>query len=50
MTHDFTVNGKFADQLIPTLLNWMKAQLRSRSKVTLARLPSTCQVRHLGLF
>ena len=25
MTRDFTVNGKFADQLIPTLLNRMKA-------------------------
>ena len=24
MTHGFTVNGKFYDDLVPTILNWMK--------------------------
>jgi alpha-beta hydrolase superfamily lysophospholipase len=27
MAHDFTVNGKFKDDLIPTILSWMKAIL-----------------------
>src|SRR5258708_16652792 len=27
MTHGFTVNGKFYDDLIPTILNWMREQL-----------------------
>ena len=27
MTHGFTVNGKFCDQLVPMVLNWMKEQL-----------------------
>jgi pimeloyl-ACP methyl ester carboxylesterase len=27
MAHDFTVNGKFNDDLIPTILAWMKAAL-----------------------
>jgi len=27
MTHGFTVNGKFYEQLIPTILTWMKEQL-----------------------
>lgn len=27
MTHGFTVNGKFYEELIPTMLNWMKEQL-----------------------
>jgi pimeloyl-ACP methyl ester carboxylesterase len=27
MTHGFTVNGKFYDDLIPTILRWMKEQL-----------------------
>lgn len=27
MAHDFTVHGKFYDQLIPTILNWIKEQL-----------------------
>jgi len=30
MTHAFTVNGKFYDELIPTILNWMKEQLAAR--------------------
>jgi len=30
MTHDFTVNGKFYDELIPTILTWMKEQLAAR--------------------
>jgi pimeloyl-ACP methyl ester carboxylesterase len=30
MTHGFTVNGKFYDELIPTILNWMKEQLTAR--------------------
>jgi pimeloyl-ACP methyl ester carboxylesterase len=29
MTHGFTVNGKFYDPLIPTILSWMKKQLSS---------------------
>jgi hypothetical protein len=28
MTHGFTVNGKFYDDLVPTILNWMKEQLK----------------------
>ena len=27
LTHDLTINGKFDDDLIPAVLNWMKAQL-----------------------
>jgi hypothetical protein len=27
MTHGFTVNGKFYEGLIPTILTWMKEQL-----------------------
>jgi hypothetical protein len=27
MTHGFTVEGKFYDDLVPTILNWMKKQL-----------------------
>jgi alpha-beta hydrolase superfamily lysophospholipase len=27
MAHDFTVKGKFYDDLVPTILNWMQAQL-----------------------
>lgn len=27
MAHDFTVNGKFYDRLIPTILNWATEQL-----------------------
>ena len=27
MTHGFTVNGKFYEELIPTILNWMREQL-----------------------
>ena len=27
MTHGFTVNGKFHEELIPTILTWMKEQL-----------------------
>jgi pimeloyl-ACP methyl ester carboxylesterase len=27
MTHGFTVNGKFYEELIPTILTWMKEQL-----------------------
>jgi pimeloyl-ACP methyl ester carboxylesterase len=30
MTHDFTVNGKFRDDLIPTILGWMKEQLANK--------------------
>jgi pimeloyl-ACP methyl ester carboxylesterase len=30
MTHDFTVNGKFYDELIPTILTWMRQQLTAR--------------------
>ena len=26
MAHDFTVQGKFYDQTVLTILNWMKAQ------------------------
>jgi hypothetical protein len=29
MTHGFTVNGKFYEELIPTILTWMKEQLRT---------------------
>jgi pimeloyl-ACP methyl ester carboxylesterase len=28
MTHGFTVNGKFYDDLVPTMLTWMKEQLK----------------------
>lgn len=28
MTHGFTVNGKFYDDLVPTILTWMKDQLK----------------------
>ncbi len=28
MTHGFTINGKFYEELIPTILTWMKEQLR----------------------
>jgi hypothetical protein len=27
MTHGFTVNGKFSEELIPTILIWMREQL-----------------------
>jgi hypothetical protein len=27
MTHGFTVNGKFCEELIPAILTWMKEQL-----------------------
>jgi len=27
MTHDMSINGKFYDPLIPTVLDWMKEQL-----------------------
>jgi pimeloyl-ACP methyl ester carboxylesterase len=27
MAHDFTINGKFYEELIPAILNWMKEQL-----------------------
>jgi hypothetical protein len=27
MTHGFTVNGKFYEELIPTILIWMREQL-----------------------
>ncbi len=30
MTHGFTVNDKFYDDLIPTILNWMKEQLAEK--------------------
>jgi hypothetical protein len=30
MAHDFTVHGKFYDQLTPTILNWIKEQLAPR--------------------
>lgn len=30
MAHDFTVHGKFYDQLIPTILDWIKEQLASK--------------------
>jgi pimeloyl-ACP methyl ester carboxylesterase len=30
MSHDFTVHGKFYNQLVPTILNWMKEQLASK--------------------
>jgi alpha-beta hydrolase superfamily lysophospholipase len=30
MTHGFTVNDKFRDDLIPTILDWMKEQLASK--------------------
>jgi pimeloyl-ACP methyl ester carboxylesterase len=30
MTHGFTVNNKFYDELIPTILNWMKEQLAAK--------------------
>lgn len=30
MAHDFTVHGKFYEQLVPTILNWMKEQLASK--------------------
>jgi pimeloyl-ACP methyl ester carboxylesterase len=30
MAHDFTVRNKFSDQIIPTILNWMKEQLRAK--------------------
>jgi pimeloyl-ACP methyl ester carboxylesterase len=29
MTHGFTINGKFHDELIPTILSWMKEQLET---------------------
>ena len=29
MTHGFTVNGKFYEELIPTIVKWMKEQLRT---------------------
>jgi alpha-beta hydrolase superfamily lysophospholipase len=29
MTHGFTVNGKFYEELIPTILNWMREQLET---------------------
>jgi len=31
MTHGFSVNKKFHDVLIPTVLNWMKEQLESKN-------------------
>jgi len=31
MTHDFTVNMKFHDELVPLILNWMKEALNPRS-------------------
>jgi len=31
MTHGFTINRKFDDDLIPTILNWMKEQLATSS-------------------
>ena len=30
MTHGFTVGGKFYDELVPTVLNWMKEQLATK--------------------
>jgi pimeloyl-ACP methyl ester carboxylesterase len=30
MTHGFTVDGKFHDELIPTVLNWMERQLAAK--------------------
>jgi pimeloyl-ACP methyl ester carboxylesterase len=30
MTHGFTVNGKFYDPLVPTVLDWMKEQLAAK--------------------
>jgi hypothetical protein len=30
MTHAFTVDGKFYDELIPTILTWMRQQLPAR--------------------
>jgi hypothetical protein len=30
MAHDFTVHGKFYEQLVPTILNWMKEQLAAK--------------------
>jgi pimeloyl-ACP methyl ester carboxylesterase len=30
LTHDMTVNGKFYDPLIPTVLDWMKEQLAAK--------------------
>ena len=27
MAHDFTINGKFYEELIPAIVNWMKEQL-----------------------
>jgi pimeloyl-ACP methyl ester carboxylesterase len=29
MAHDFTINGKFYDELVPTILKWMKEQLET---------------------
>jgi len=34
MTHAFTVNGKFYDEVIPTVLNWMKEQLATTSSAS----------------
>src|SRR5262249_48111206 len=28
--HDFTVQGKFYDQLVPTILNWIEEQLAAK--------------------
>lgn len=30
MTHGFTVNGKFDDEIVPTILNWINRQLASK--------------------
>ena len=27
MAHDLTINGKFYEELIPAIVNWMKEQL-----------------------
>jgi alpha-beta hydrolase superfamily lysophospholipase len=27
MTHGFTIDGKFYDEVVPTMLKWMKEQL-----------------------
>jgi hypothetical protein len=30
MTHGFTINDKFNDDLLPTITNWMKVQLAAK--------------------
>jgi len=30
MAHDFTVHNKFSEQIIPTILTWMKEQLGAK--------------------